>query len=536
MDPARSVRRDLAIVAAFVGLAFVPFMGKAYHIDEVWFLEVARRILSNPRHPFDFTVLWYGRPATYGQLSSNPPLFELIASVALRLTGGGEWAMRLILLPLDLATGLALYLLAARFLKRPLLATLVVIAAPAYLVNMDHLMAEKSAFLFGLWGLYAFVRGVDDGEAPWFWGSAALFGAALLSKYSAVVFLGAAAGYGAGKAPVRRLAAHAALAFSGVALYLACDDAAGHGAVGTSWKYVSEGHAALWSSWPHKWRSILAFTGGGGLATAVWPWLAARPKAWQAAAVAAACALLFSPWLDVGPSVRLVDRLTGFALSCGSVWGFLRVFRPGGPKSRGWALWASWSACGLGLTWLYGSLSARVVLLMIPPLVFASAEALESRRDEARVRRWQLASLAAACLVSLPLMIVDGRYDDVQRSFARQVLAEHPRASGRVWIATLGGLAYYLRQGGAEDLDMTRGGWGGVRRGDVVVLSRVTDALRPDRPLLADVSRLRIEEPIPLRLTSSWGGEGGFYSNIWGFLPYSLSREPLEEFTLVSPR
>jgi hypothetical protein len=145
-------------------------------------------------------------------------------------------------------------------------------------------------------------------------------------------------------------------------------------------------------------------------------------------------------------------------------------------------------------------------------------------------------SLAAVCLVSFPLMAVDCRYADVQREFARQVMSEHPSGSGRVWIASIGGLAYYLTQAGASDLDKTQGGWSQVHRGDVVVLSRLADNMRPDRRILADVRSIRIEDPIPLRLISSWGGEGGFYSNIWGFLPYSISREPLEEFTLVSPR
>jgi hypothetical protein len=35
---------------------------------------------------------------------------------------------------------------------------------------------------------------------------------------------------------------------------------------------------------------------------------------------------------------------------------------------------------------------------------------------------------------------------------------------------------------------------------------------------------------------SHWTGEGGFYTNAYGFLPYSLSREPLEEFTVVEVR
>jgi hypothetical protein len=93
-----------------------------------------------------------------------------------------------------------------------------------------------------------------------------------------------------------------------------------------------------------------------------------------------------------------------------------------------------------------------------------------------------------------------------------------------------------MERAGAEPLDASRGGWDEVRPGDIVVVPRVnSNQVRPARRMRARVARLTVEGPLPVRLISGWTGEGGFYSSVTGFLPYSLSDEPLEEYELVEP-
>ncbi|MBI3553926.1 MAG: glycosyltransferase family 39 protein [Elusimicrobia bacterium] len=529
-DPRKDPRREFAVVAGFVCLLFVPFMGKPYHIDEPWFVFVARQFLLHPRHPFDFSFVYWGTSTPYSRLSDHPPLIYGLVALIMKASGGGEWSMRLALLPVDVAGACGLYLLAARFLKRPLLPVLAVIASPAYWLNMNHLMAEKPAVALGLWGLYAMVRGVDDDDPRWFWASAGLLDLALLFKYSAVVFVLPAASYGASRGRRGRLWGWLALCAAGPAAYLGLARAAGLGSLGASLDYISGARGQFWSSWPHKLRSVLAFTGGCGLAATLWPLWGARPKARQTAACIAAAALLFSPWLDAPALVRPVDRLTGITLAAAALWALWCVLR-GFPKSRGRILWLSWTVSGLIWVWLYWTVTARMILYLVPPLAFAAAEALESRPERDHVRVLLGSSLAATLALGLALNLVDARYAGIQREFADQVMREHP--GRRVWCACVGGLKHYLTAAGALELDKSRGGWEQVRPGDVVVLSKVTDAMKPDRRLLANVKLARVEHPIPLRLISLWTGEGGFYSNAWGFLPFSLSEEPLDEFTVV---
>jgi hypothetical protein len=522
--------RELLVVAGFVCAVFVPFSGKAFHIDEPYFWYVAREFLRHPLHPFEFTYNYWGWPVTFAQLNNHPPLHFILLAGIMKLTGGGETAMRAALLPLDIAGGVGLYLLAARFLRRPLWPTLILIATPAYWINMNHLMAEKTAVILGLWGVYSLVRGVDEDEPRWFWASAALLDLAMLSKYNAVFFLPPALAYGYARGARRRLWIYAGLCLAGPLTYVLYTHVRGLGGLSEPIHDLATAYARPWARWHHKLRSILSFIGGCGVVTAIWPFLVVRPRLRSLAAALLMVGALFWPGLDLAP-VRGLDRATGILLSCGALWGIgnmaaVHIRQRGGP------LWAAWTASGLLGTWLYCSVSARVILLLLPPFVLAAAEALEARVDGPRLSLWYRISLTGVCLVSLTLAGVDYRYAGVQREYARRVVRERA-GSGRIWCASVLGLRHYLDEAGASDIDRSQGGWRQVRPGDVVVSSLITEALAPETRLMANVSRLRVDCAIPVRLICVQGGEGGFYSNAWGFLPFSLSREPLEEFTLV---
>ena len=60
-----------------------------------------------------------------------------------------------------------------------------------------------------------------------------------------------------------------------------------------------------------------------------------------------------------------------------------------------------------------------------------------------------------------------------------------------------------------------------------------SSVLRPSAPVKADVRTVTVRSRVPLRLLSGWTGEGGFYSNVFGFLPFSLSTEPVDEIDVV---
>ncbi|MBI5623096.1 MAG: hypothetical protein HY924_04890 [Elusimicrobia bacterium] len=537
MKTAGSARAwELAAALAFAALTVLLFINKAYHADEPLYLPAARHILADPLHPFAFELNYYGRSVPYREINNTPPLLMYLLAGALKLTAGREWGMRLCFLPFDLAAAAALYLLAARFLKRPLLPVLIVLATPAYWINMGHLMPEKLALASGLWGLVGLLRWTDPeepggaGRRAAFWWSSGCMALALLSKYNAAALLlaGAAAGLLRG-AGLRKVALWAVVGCAGLAAYLAADFLCGGAAAKAAWMVTRQAEALPTAAWSHRLRSLLAFLGGGAVVTALWPLFLKRLDPRRLAVVAIFCFVLFSPFLDLG-SVRSVDRATGIALAFGTVVLFGAVLRP----CPGRNLWLPWLAAGLAVCAVYWSVMARTVLLAVPPAVFLLAGLLEADLSERRGTALQAASLALVFCLGLSLAWVDAGYAASQRSLAHDVASRYLSQGRRVWVTGHWGLQYYLESAGGRSLDLGRGGWDEVRPGDVVVVPRVnTNVIRPNRRLLADVKVQETSSSVPLRLLCSGRCEGGFYSSVMGFLPFSLSLEPVDTHEIV---
>lgn len=528
----RPSRRDLAVVAAFALACGLCLWGKPWHVDEPFFLAIARQVLRDPLHPLAFDFNWYGRSQPMAEINNTPPLLPYLLAGALRLSGGGEFATRALLFPLDLAAAWGLLALAALFLRRPLLPTLVLLAGPAWALNLSHAMAERLMAAFAFPALWRLAVAVEERDERAWRQSAVLAALAVASKYNAVFLLGPAVVYArAGGVPWRRVAGWLAVAPAGALAWLAWNRVQGVGSVGAAWAVTAQAAEGFWSSPAHEARALLGFVGGCGIATALWA-PALRPGRRIAAATAAAAAVLLWPRLDLAPVVRPGDRALAFALCWGVLASWAALLR--GPRERGTALWASWAAAVLLLQWRYWSVLARFILFALPPLVLWAAVRLERTWEAGRLRRLQAATLALTAALAAAVAWVDWRYCASQKDFAAQVAREHLANGRRVWVAAHWGLQEYLVAAGAHPLDAAAGGWDAVKPGDVVVLTRLsTQGPRPSRPVRADVRAIAVESALPLRHMSGWSGEGGFYSSVMGFLPWSISSEPLEEMTIV---
>jgi hypothetical protein len=521
-------RRGLALSALFSLLCAAPLLGSAYHVDEPYFLAIARQILRDPLHPLSFDYNWFGAVQPMSQLIAYASSLPYLEAAALRVTGGSEWGMRLLFLPFDALAAGSLYLFASRFLRRPLLPVLIILASPGYLLGMRLLMAEKLVAAFGFSALYALGRGLLDERRASYWVSALLLGLALLAKPSAIFLFAPVLWWQWSRGvPHARIASHLALSLSPCLLALGLDLACGNPRIGRMGVHAGAALSSLLSEPSHTLRSLLAFAGGGAAVPAAWPFLSEKKRAaWTPALVAAM--LLFLPALDRGP-VNLQDRALGLALTAGALLSFQRLLRADGP----WLPWAA-SVAVLQVS-IYWSVVGRFMMFIIPPFVLGMASLLEKEWPERSAHRLQLASLALSLPLSACLLWVDSRHADAQRELA--ALLASKSAGRRLWFTGHWGVQHYMESAGAEPLDRGAGGWARVRPGDLVVVPAVnTNQVRPGAGVLADVHEVRVDSAVPLRVLSNFGGQAGFYSNIFGFLPYSVSTEPLEVFTLVEPR
>lgn len=515
MTTDRGRLRDLLVVAAFTVVTTVLFSGRAFYMDEPYYLHK----LQEETHG---TVQ---APGTIWGIDNNPPLFISLLRPAVGLVGAQERPLRFLFLPLDLLAAIALYLLAARFLKRPLWPTLIILAGPAYLIDMERLMPEKPAFAFALLGIYCAVRGIDDDDQRWYWASCIPFAAALLSKYIAAFSVVAVGVYALSRGKrLRQVVGHALL--SGLPLLVWF--IAKPGVLGGASTVLREANRHLWLTPTHRLRSVLAFVGGCWLLALVQP--AGYARNWKRlAACLAASVLLFVPALDSAP-VLFVDRLTGVIFATVALLGLLSVFGPS--RARGRVLWATWTAVALGLAAAYWTIMARTVMFCIPALVLAWAEHLEHELIPERLAKIEGIAFVLTAAIALTAAAVDYKYADCEKQMAETISADYLARGRTVWCAATPELRYYLEAKGARPLDH-QSDWDLIKPHDIVLLAKTSTQPPPPHRFLAKVQQVLVQSALPFRLYSTGLGEAGFYWNISGFLPYAVSDEPVEGFTII---
>lgn len=536
--PAPRMRRDLAFVALTAFAAALIFSRKAFHIDEPLFLAPAEWILSHPRQPLAFDFNWYGLSEPMAKIN-NTPLPALYAlALGLWATGGAEQPMRLFFLPWDLAAAVALYLLAARFLARPLLPVLLILLSPGYLIGLGLLYPDKMAAALGFSGLYALTRALDTParRSAWLTASAAILGAATLFKYSAVLFLIPAWAYAIHRGLSPRATLNYALgAILPLSLYFIADAAEGARTLNALWLTTAWGAGSWWSGVNHKLRSLLAFIGGLGAAASLGPFLPDSRRPWPLISrllCAAAAILLFSPIYDKAP-VRGLDRWTGILFSTMALAALSALCAPAARRLKGWWLWMPWALSAMLLNCVYWSVTSRLVVLIVIPVILCLAEALENAWEPASLRVIQTVGLTVTAALTLALAMVDYRHASSSKEIAEELSRSLPK-QGKVYFAGHWGFQYYMERLGAAALDASRGGWSEPRPADVIVLSSVNSNLEPPGNFSASKKRIIImDSPIPLRLMSGWFGQGGFYSSALGFLPYAFSREPVDAYSIL---
>lgn len=500
-------RRELAAVLAAAALTALWTCARAFHMDEPQFLAAARRILSNPLHPLAFAYNWYGCEAPARRVLSHSTLVSYWLAAALRLGGGGEAATRLLCAPLDLAAAWALYRIAASRLDRPLAATLAVLASPAWFLTVPLALADKWLLASALWGLALLC-------APWrrrtLPAAAALLGLSIALKHTAVFALAPAFVLARGKRGTR-----AAAAFCAACLVVPALDALlepGRLAVSFTWNVAARAAESGWAARMHRVRSLLAFTGG----CAAFSLLPALGKVRKRHLFCLLALVPFLPAFDAGP-VLLQDRLLGGVLALLAAASL--------PALAEDPVLAAWAAGGAFLSWLNYAVSARSVLLFTPALILANAR---------RAPKLAASGAAAALALSLALSAVDAGFANGERAAVAAMSEAGLFAGRKVWFAGHWGLQEYMERAGAKALDACRGGWGAAAPGDAVIVPVVNaDMVRPAAPVLASSSEMEVDSIIPLRLMSFERSQAGFYSDRRGFLPFALSREPLDRLSAV---
>jgi 4-amino-4-deoxy-L-arabinose transferase-like glycosyltransferase len=536
-------------LAYFVTFALtLPFSGRAFHVDDAFFIDAARGVLAHPLRPYagtaaldDIDYRVFARlgeaPTTFVALSHPPLVPYVIAAVAATAGGIGERTQHLAFAFFALLATWAQHRLARRFTAAPLSATLALVVSSAFVLGAQSLMTDVPALALTLAALALFVAGVDQDDAGVVTSAGLVGGLAIVTRYVAFALVPVAAAY-VFLSPGRRRgrATWALLAVGLVVGAWFLQNWIEHGALhiaASAHHYAqyydrARGAGALFA------RNALYDLAALGMAAfpAVVFFLLTQPPRRAAVSLAICvamavgvraarpCGLVDLALYTPGQTVALVAAV---ALGLFLVVEAVRAAIRGTNDVRFLALWFVGSLLGTVFLLPFGAV--RYVLPAVPPviLIAAGGEVFAARAGGTAVRL----ALAGTAAASLALAVADYGFAAVYRNVAARVPAL--AAGRRVFFVGDWGFRYYMEDVGgryllSSDESPTAGAL--VIRPRIAGLHEIAPGLRARLTLVET-----IEAPgrVPVRLLS-FAERAGFYSQHWGLLPFAFSSEPLERF------
>ena len=439
---------------ALAALVLLPFLHKAYTIDDPIFLREAQNVLTDPLHPSAFPLVWSSdRRLRASEFLPGGPVAAYVL-VPLALARWREWAGHLLVFVYFAIAIVATVALARRLGLSPWAqqaAGLLTASAPAALGMAGTVMPDIAAMMFTVLGMERYIE----------WNRSRQWAAGIW----AAVFL-----------------ALAALTRINLLVLLAI---AGYHAMRQSWRI-------------------------------------ALPVVLAAGLVLAGFLITRDPDPTGGTTVGAVGHQLGLDLSGRHVVALLIAYLTTTPLlvalltrrrvEQGTLLWV-WLLVPVPLI-AYVQVAPKYLLPALPAAAILAAHGLDRFASRTAI----LAGITAAgATLGFLILSADARMAGAARTAAARLIRPRVEAGQRVWFAGHWGFHWYAEEAGAMVLSLDPPF---PRRGDVVVSSSV------DRTtgLLAVLPRTLIESwgsSEPSGQVMSRPGNAGFFSDLWGLLPWS---------------
>ena len=552
-------QRVLGLVAIVV-CVLAPFLGKAFHIDDPLFLWIAQQISKNPTDPYGFSVNWYSVAQPMFSIMQNPPLGSYYLAGAAAAVGWSEPALHLAFLLPAIAAITGTFFVARRLCGSPFSAACITLFAPVFLVSATGVMCDVLMLAFWIWGIECWLRGYENDN--WMFPAIAsvLIAAAALTKYFGISLVPLLAIY----TLVRERRFSLRLSFLILPLLViagyeyATRAAYGQGLFSNatiySWSHSVEANKQIL-------RPLvtgLSFLGGGLIG-----------------------ALFFVPLMNA----RKFLLLTGIAfVALVPLFYFFvaRAFSSGIGLATMAGEGALFAAVGIGILalavgdtlrkctaeslllslWVVGtfifaafmnwSVTSRTILPIAPALGILLARRFEANGGAEPKRPFAMwCPIVPGAILSLLIAAADYSLAETARSAARYFQQRLQPESRVVWFQGHWGFQYYMEKWGARSFDVENSR---LSLEDVMIvpLSNTNlvplhndDVIFPEKvefphlAFLATMSKGAALSTYPSALGPLMAGNGagvGFYSSVWGPLPWGIMAVAPEYYYLVRIR
>ncbi len=522
-----------------------PFVNKAIHTDDVLFVWTGQWIQKHPLDFFGCQVNWWSTAIPMWVANYNPPLLSYFLAGVASLFGWSEVVLHLACLVVAFAAAAGIYALAQRWCQRPLLATLIAIFTPAFLVSSTTLMCDVMMLGFWVWSLVFWEQALGKERSGWrFVGAGFLAGLAVLTKYSAIDLLPLLLLLGVlrTRKPGWWLLGLAVPGLMLAGFELMTARMYGRGLFSAAVHYAHTTHI----NFPGGWRASaiidLAFIGGSLLPLLFFaPWLwRRRPLLTGGILILGGLIITFKLWNDVGLNVAGPDlmkhpdfMLQAVLLTAGGLYLLLLVASE---------IWRRRDIITLTLVlWIAGiiyfaavlnwNINVRSFLPMVPAAAILLVRRLEASREKVGTGGRLLWALVPAAAISLAIATADYQLAGTARTAAEQITAKYKSANHTLWFEGHAAFQYYMEKLGGQSVDVTRSNF---KPADIVAVPEIGIfiGLPP-----GSVGWLEHMDYSPTFWINLMGGDAdglaGFYGANLGPLPFIFGKPSYQAYNLV---
>lgn len=547
------VHRDLAILLVTVAVCAVPFLNHPFHMDDNFYMDMARNARIKPLYPNDTSYVFAGHYAPDMGSHTHPPFQTYFLALLQHFFGEGagrEWIYHVCSLVFPILGVLAFYFVAARFLERPLWPSMVLACCPLFLVMQHTLMTDVPTLAFWLAAIACFLWATDRRSTALYAASSLFQFAAMFASYQSIALTPLLGAYQLRKKAGLKGWCFLLLAPLAMAVWFVMNffhyrrwllvDTLG---------YIQSRHAGTLALLWTKLLAILEYQGWLILFPLFLLYVFGRGLRWRFLALVTLiaiylCQLRIPDYRFIDKIIFVVGLVTGIFVIWRMVAFFVDSFREGEkalgiipPEAQFLGLWYFGVLAYCVLLFTEGS--ARYILPLVPPVMICFFRQLEvSEVSEYRLPSRPLLNSAMLASGSLVISLAWGMaLSQADQEFSRI----YPRAAYEFSRITNGmtsyyagewGFRYYFNQSGAQQLPVDESR---VRGGSFLALPKFAlpyDIPADLRTMTMLLQTLTYELATPLR-TLDWQTPAGFYSTGWGLIPFSLSRRTLEEVEIA---
>ena len=528
----------LLILVSVTIISLAPFAAKAFNIDEPLFIWVAKNIQSHPLDFYGFKINWYGTEMDAARIIKNPPLAAYYIALVGTCAGWNEIPLHLAFLFPAIAAALGSYFLADRFTQNPLMAALIGILNPVFMLSGMTVMCDTMMLAFYVWAVYFWVRGIKDDTCRDLFIAAVLIALCSLTKYFGLcliplLFLYTLM-YGDGR---KSRALFLLIPVALLCLYQwETSVIYGRGLLSDAASYASKEKALNFSAIFPNLVTGLSFTGGCLISA-----LFFVTNQWNKRSLLASALLIFLAAFGLRKLIFSHHPEIPW-------WGYylqLAIFAAAGIHIlvlAGYNLRHRKDADTMLLVlWILGtfafaaiinwSVNGRSILPMAPAAGILVMRFLENKRGEL----WQpgckkmLIPLSCAWLVCMMVMWADYSLAETARSAAKEINqlygSNKPLLFQGHW-----GFQYYMENNGGIAYDRKKTS---IQPGDIMVIPENNTNAFPE--IMAQGTPLQVLQFAPLSFitTMNYNAGAGYYSSGFGPLPFLVDKAPEERYHIV---